>query len=340
MGADPRFYERRGPLDASQASALIGASLSGGAAAEICDVADPSTAVEGDLVFLTKGLETPRPAPGVVVIAPDEAVASSLEGVAAILLHSSPRAAFAKLAARLVRERRHDGDHMIHAGAYVDPSARIGPGAIVGQGAKIGPGADIGPGAIVGPGVSIGEDVRLGARAVVMCSMIGRSCEISAGAVIGEAGFGLAYEDGEVFTVPHLGRVRMEDEATLGANATVDRGMLLDTRIGRGARIDNLCHIAHNVDVGEYAVMAAFAGVSGSAMIGAGAQFGGRVGVADHLVIGAGARLAADAAVMRDVPAGETWAGSPAQPIQRFMRETAWVRRESSRKGRAKGETG
>jgi len=186
----------------------------------------------------------------------------------------------------------------------------------------------------------IGAHTRIGVRASVQCALIGARCEISSGAIVGEAGFGLAYEEGEVFTMPHLGRVVIEDEVTLGANTTIDRGMLTDTHLGKGTRIDNLCHIGHNVDVGAYAVMAAFAGISGSTVIGAGARFGGRVGVADHFKIGEGARLAADAAVMKDVPSGETWAGSPAQPIQSFMRETAWLRRTVAResKSRRKGE--
>jgi UDP-3-O-[3-hydroxymyristoyl] glucosamine N-acyltransferase len=152
--------------------------------------------------------------------------------------------------------------------------------------------------------------------------------------VVGEAGFGLAYEAGAIVTLPHLGRVIVEDEVTIGANSTIDRGMLRDTVLGQGSRIDNLCHVAHNVTLGRHVVMAAFAGISGSVDVGAGAQFGGRVGIADHLSIGAGARLAADAAVMRDVPAGETWAGSPAQPLKSFMREVAWLRRQSGSKAR------
>ena len=191
---------------------------------------------------------------------------------------------------------------------------------------------------MIGPGVVVGARTRIGAGAVIHFAEIGAACEIAAGAVIGESGFGLAYHEGEIVSLPHVGRVVLEDAVTLGANVTVDRGMFDDTRLKAGCRIDNLCHIGHNVVVGEQAVMAAFAGVSGSVSIGAGAQFGGRVGVADHLTIGAGARLAADAAVMRDVPEGETWAGSPAQPIQRFMRETAWVRREAGRRSRTRKE--
>lgn len=334
MGADPRFFERLGPLKASDIAALIGSDLIGDGDVAVFDVSTPDAALAGELMFLAgkAPLETP-PAAGVAIV-PDASWADALPHCEAVLVHRVPRAGFAQAAARLLSTRFHDGGDFIHASAQIAETARLAPGVIVGPDAIIGEGARIEAGAIIGPGVVIGAQTRIGVRANVQCALVGAECEISAGAVVGEAGFGLAYEKGEVFTLPHLGRVIVEDEATLGANATVDRGMLKDTRIGKGVRIDNLCHIGHNVDVGEYAVMAAFAGISGSTIIGAGAQFGGRVGIADHLKIGAGARLAADAAVMKDVPPGETWAGSPAQPIQSFMRETAWLRRAVARKSR------
>jgi len=334
MAADPRFFERLGPLRAADIAALIGADLIGDGDVSVWDVAAPDSAQAGDLVFLAGKAPPKAPPKHGVAIVPRADWASALPHCAAVLVHRVPRAGFAQAAARLLSPRFHEGEALIHPEAQIDETARLAPGVMVGPDAVIAAGVRIEAGAVIGPGVVIGADARIGVRASVQCATIGARCEISAGAVVGEAGFGLAYEAGEVFTVPHLGRVIVEDEATLGANATVDRGMLSDTRIGKGARIDNLCHIGHNVDVGEYAVMAAFAGISGSTIIGAGAQFGGRVGVADHLKIGAGARLAADAAVMKDVPPGETWAGSPAQPLKSFMRETAWLRRAVARKGK------
>lgn len=332
MGADPRFFERLGPLTAGDLAARIGARCHGDSGAAVSDVAEPASAPQGALVFLTRVPAEPVSAPGVVVIAP-EAAAASIDA-AALVIHDAPRAAFARAAALLVSLRGHEGAALICASARIDPSARIAPGVMIGPDAEIGAHADIGPGAVIGPGVVIGAHTRIGARAVIQCTLMGRHCDISAGAVVGEAGFGLAYEAGAIVTLPHLGRVIVEDEVTIGANSTIDRGMLRDTVLGRGCRIDNLCHVGHNVTLGHHVVMAAFAGISGSVDVGAGAQFGGRVGIADHLSIGTGARLAADAAVMRDVPAGETWAGSPAQPLKSFMREIAWLRRQSGRKAK------
>ncbi|MBI1265782.1 MAG: UDP-3-O-(3-hydroxymyristoyl)glucosamine N-acyltransferase [Alphaproteobacteria bacterium] len=330
MGADPRFYERLGPLTAGDLAARVGARCVGDPHAPVSDVAEPGAALAGALVFLTRAPASPVSAPGVVVIAPE--AAAGLIDAAAILVHEVPRAAFARAAAFLVTLLFHDGAELIAASAQIDPTARIAPGVMIGPGAVIGAHAQLGSGAVIGPGVVIGAHTRIGARAAIQCAVIGQFCEVSAGAVIGEAGFGLAYDDDAILTVPHLGRVIVEDDVTIGANSTIDRGMLRDTVLGRGCRIDNLCHIAHNVTVGDHTVMAGFAGVSGSVDIGPRALLGGRVGIADHLKVGAGARIAADAAVMNDVPEGEYWAGSPAQPIKSFMREIAWLRRQVSRK--------
>lgn len=332
MGADARFFERIGPLSAGELAALCGAELMGDAALAIHDVSAPGEAGAGELFFLAKAATSPQPANGACAIVADAAAADALSSAGAVLIARDPRAAFGRACAALLRVRHHVGDAFLHPSATVDPSARMGPGVTVGPDARIGEHVVIGPGAIIGPGVVIGPHCRIGARAVVRCAMVAAEVEILSGAVIGEAGFGLAQDQHGLLSMPHVGRVIIEEDVVIGANSTVDRGMVRDTVLRKGCKIDNLCHIAHNCDIGANAVMAAYTGISGSVSVGAGAQFGGRVGVADHLSIGEGARLAADAAVMRDVPPGETWAGSPAQPIKRFMREAAWLRREANRK--------
>lgn len=339
MAADPRFYEALGPLTAAEIARTIAGDLHGPGDLSVKAIAAPASAGPGDLFFLTdtRSMDALEIS-GAAILVPDAEAGRRATGRGnAAIVTASPKAALARIATRLVRARQHEGEALISSEAEIASGALIAPGAIIGPGAKIAEDAQIGAGAVIGPGVEIGKGTRVGPRVAISFAIVGSNCDISAGAVIGETGFGLAYENGEMLTLPHVGRVIIEDDVTLGANVTIDRGMFEDTRLKRGCRIDNLSHIAHNTVVGEYAVMAAFAGISGSVTIGAGVQFGGRVGVADHLSIGDQARLAADSAVMRDVPAGETWAGSPAQPIRQFMRETAWLRRESGR-GRSGGK--
>ena len=326
MGADRRFFDPLGPRSASDLADLAGAKCLGDPSAAVHELAEPALAGAGDAFFLTS--ETPpHDASGAVAITADPDILQKAPNVVAAIIHDDPKIAFASVGAALYRLRDFNASPDA-AAANIAKSAQIAPGAVLAQGVVIGPDCQIGAGAVIGPGVEIGAGTRIGARAVVQCALIGRGCEIYAGAVIGEAGFGLTPGADGLISLPHYGRVIIEDDVVVGALCTIDRGMLADTVLRKNARIDNHCHIAHNVDVGSSVIMAAFAGISGSVKIGEGAQFGGRVGVADHLKIGAGARLAADAAVMRDVPANEMWAGSPAQPIRSFMRETAWIRRQ------------
>ena len=245
------------------------------------------------------------------------------------LVTRSPQHAYALAAGRLVVPREIDRD--TRATGNFEKDVVIGHGATIGRDVEIGEGTRIGPGATIGPGVRIGRQCRIGAGAVVGFALIGDRVHIHAGAVIGEPGFGAAPGPRGLVSLPQLGRVILQDDVRIGANACVDRGAWDDTVIGERTKIDNLVHIGHNVIVGRDCVMAAYTGISGSCVIGDGCQFGGRAGVIDHITVGPGARIAATAAVMKDVPAGESWAGSPARPIKAWLRQTAWLSRAARR---------
>ena len=174
---------------------------------------------------------------------------------------------------------------------------------------------------------AIGRDCRLGANVTVGFALIGDRVRILSGAVVGEEGFGVAGGRGGAVDVPQLGRVILQDQVTVGANACIDRGAWEDTVVGENTKIDNLVQVAHNVRLGRNCVLAAHTGISGSCNVGDNVMFGGRAGIADHLDIGSGAKIAAAAGVMKDVPAGQIYCGSPARPLRRFMRETAWLAR-------------
>src|SRR5207248_6055397 len=167
----------------------------------------------------------------------------------------------------------------------------------------------------------------IGPGAVIGFALIGDHVRIYAGAVIGEAGFGAAPGPKGVVDLPQLGRVILQDGVTVGANSCIDRGAFEDTVVGENTKIDNLVQIAHNVVIGRNCVLAAHTGISGSTVVGDGCMFGGRAGVSDHVTIGSGARIAAAGGVAKEVPAGETWAGAPARPMARWLRETALLAR-------------
>ena len=330
---DPRFYAVPQPLSASDIANLLGVAITRGDPSRLAaSVAAAGNAGKHDLVFAESeaavaGLRSAR----VCLVTPE--IAASVPDGPAVIAATHPRAAFAKVAERLVHVRALDPEQpRIHPTARVSSKAVLEPGVIVGAGAALGPGVHVGANAVIGPGVQIGANSRVGANASVRCALIGDGVIIYPGAVIGEAGFGLAGGSSGARLTPHFGRVIIQNGVSIGASSCIDRGLLEDTVIGEGSHIDNLCHIGHNCRIGAHVVMAAFAGISGSCEVGDGVQFGGRVGLKDHVRVGAGARIAAGAAVLSDVPAGETWAGYPAKPSRTWMRELAWLARAAQKR--------
>ncbi len=196
-----------------------------------------------------------------------------------------PRLAFAVVGKRLqVSDRRHG----VHPTAAVADSARlaegvwIGPQAVVEEQAELAAGVQIGAGCVIGDGVRIGADARLYPRVVVYAgTTIGARVVVHAGAVLGADGFGYARdaETGEYTQFPQQGKLVIEDDVEIGANTTIDRGALEETRIGRGSKLDNLVHIGHNCRIGRNVVMAAQTGISGSSVVEDGAILGGQVGI-------------------------------------------------------------
>ncbi|WP_442756647.1 UDP-3-O-(3-hydroxymyristoyl)glucosamine N-acyltransferase [Methylocystis sp. JAN1] len=249
------------------------------------------------------------------------------------LLADDPQRAMAVAAAALfpqaLRPESLFGASGVSPGAVVHPEARlepgvvIDPGAFVGPGAEIGSGTTIGPHAVIGPHVRIGRDCAIGAQASVICSLIGDRVIIHPGARLGQDGFGFAKGEKGWLKTPQLGRVIVQDDVEIGANATIDRGATRDTIIGEGTKIDNLVQIGHNVVIGRFCAIVAQTGVAGSCVIGDYVALGGQSAVAGHLTIGDGAAIAAKSGVMRDVPPGGRYGGSPARPLRRFLRAAA-----------------
>ncbi|MBL8536315.1 MAG: UDP-3-O-(3-hydroxymyristoyl)glucosamine N-acyltransferase [Hyphomonadaceae bacterium] len=325
---DPRFYEALGPVTARALSPSE--QIGGDPESLVRGVAPADRAGPGDLCYLEprKGASPLSNAPAVCIVT--AAHAHLAPNASALILSERPRAAFARLAPLVLRPRSCDAGVFVHPEAQLEDGVRLGAGVVIGAGASVGAGADIAPNAVIGPGVAIGRRTRIGARASIAFALVGDDVSILAGAVIGEQGFGVAGDASGPIDVPHFGRVIIQDKVTVGANSCIDRGVFDDTVIGEGAKIDNLCHVAHNCTIGRGVLIAAFGGISGSTVVGDGVTLGGRVGIADHRTIGPGATLAGGAAVFQDVPAGEVWSGYPAKPLRKWLREAAWISRKAA----------
>lgn len=226
----------------------------------------------------------------------------------------------------------------VHASSTVHPSADIAATASVGPGCVVEAGAVLGEGVVLVAGVFIGRDAEIGAGSVLhpgavvseRC-LVGRRCVLHPGAVVGADGFGYrARPDGPgLVKIPHLGDVRLGDEVELGANTCVDRAKFGSTRIGEGTKIDNLVQIGHNCEIGRWCVICGQVGVSGSVRMGDGVVVGGGSKFKDNISVGSGAQIAGGAGVMNDVPAGESWLGSPAGPAREQAANYAALRRLS-----------
>ena len=204
---------------------------------------------------------------------------------------------------------------VVATGAHVDPTAAVGACAVVEAEARVGARSRVGALCFVGAGAVLGDDVVLHPRVVVAEGVrIGNRVIVHPGAVLGADGFGYAFDGIMHRKIPQVGGVHIEDDVEIGANSTVDRATLGETRIGRGTKIDNLVQVGHNCDVGEDVILVAQVGVSGSCKIGNRAVLAGQVGLADHVTVGAGAILTAQSGVPNDVPEGKVWSGSPSRP--------------------------
>jgi UDP-3-O-[3-hydroxymyristoyl] glucosamine N-acyltransferase len=326
---DLRFFEPLGPVSLAELAAATGAALARPEDGERT-VSQVSPLGRGDAASVSffadrrylDDLKATRS--GACFIYPDFAHHTP-EGCAG-LITPEPHAAYAAAANRLHRARLAVAtDPPIHPTAQIEDGVILGQGVVIGAGARIGRGTSIGAYSVIGPGVAIGRGGAIGNHVTIGFALIGDRIGILSGAVIGEPGFGVTMGQGKTVDVPQLGRVILQDNVGIGAGTCVDRGAWDDTVIGESTKIDNMVQIAHNVRMGRNCLVAAHSGISGSCIIGDGVSFGGKAGLSDHITIGDRARIAAGAGVMKDVPAGEMWAGLPARPIRRWMRETALV---------------
>ncbi len=210
----------------------------------------------------------------------------------------------------------------IHPTAVIGSSAVISSKAMIGYHVVIEKNAVVGDNVVLSPFVYIGEDVQIGDGSFIHPHVslltgvkIGKNCIIHPGAVIGGEGFGyVSDENGHPLHIPQVGTVVLEDDVEVGANSTIDRATLGETRIGKGTKIDNLVQIGHNCEIGENCLIAAMVGFSGSVRIGKGTMIGGQAGFRDHIEIGENCIIAGGAEVWGNVKANSFVSGAPARP--------------------------
>lgn len=326
-----------GPRRLGELADLCRAELRGAGPDQlVTGVASLADAGPGELAFYANPAYRPHLATtraAAILVAPNDSALPELAG-RVLLVCSSPYAAFAKASAVFHPPAEVvpgiDARACVEPGAEVDASAQVEAFAYVGAGAQVGPGAVLMVGAYVGAGAKIGANTRLYPHAVVRerC-VVGSRCILHSGAVVGADGFGFAFDpagDGEGPVhrkVPQAGIARLEDDVELGANSCVDRATLGETVVGRGAKLDNLIQVAHNVKIGPLCVIAAQAGIAGSTTIGLGVMIGGQAGLIGHIAVGDLAKIGAQSGILRDVEPGQVLQGSPAREGRRWLKTAA-----------------
>ena len=277
---------------------------------------------KGDLSFLANrkyGRELANSKASVIIV-PDNFDGEPAQDQV-LLLHPQPSLALDKVCSYLERRLSPAPEPGIHASAIVSATAKvpesvhIGPMALVEEGAVLGPGCVLGPYAYVGPRAQLGEDTELKTRASVMdrCR-IGRDCVLHPGCVVGSDGFGYETVEEEHLRSPQIGIVVLEDHVDIGSNTTIDRARFSETRIGAGAKLDNLVQIAHNVRIGKGCFLASQVGIAGSSTLGDYVYLGGRAGVSGHLKVGDFSRIGGSTVVYQNLPAKSFVYGDPAMP--------------------------
>jgi len=324
-----------------QIAETLGTRLIGDGRIEVSGVASIESALACDLVFVEeeKHLAAALQSRAGAIVAGE--FAASVRPERPLLISDHPKLTFSRVACLLRKESDLGASTpgSVHATAVIHSSVVLGPGVsvqervVVSEGAQIGENTRLGAGCVIGGGVRIGRACEIYPNVTVYAgTALGDRVIVHAGAVLGSDGFGYVRDrkTGHYEKFPQVGRLVVEDDVEIGANTTIDRGALDETRVRRGAKIDNLVHIGHNCQIGEDVVIAAQTGLSGSIVIENGAVLGGQVGIGEHARIGEGVMLGGQGGVLpHKVLRGKGMAfwGTPAQPLRQYLKQLATLAR-------------
>ena len=312
---------------ALQIAALLGGTVDGDPNVEVWNVAKIEEGAQGMLSFLANPKYIPYiyETKSSVVIVNRDFVAE--KPVAATLIRvDDAYASFAKLLAYY--DQMSQDKKGVSSLAFVSSTAKCGDNIYLGEFAFLGENVSLGNNVKVYPQVYVGDGCVIGDNTVLYPgvrlyrnTVVGQRCIIHAGAVIGADGFGFApQEDGHYEKIPQVGNVTIDDDVEIGANTTIDRSTMGSTRIHKGVKLDNLVHLAHNVEVGENTALAAQVGVSGSTHLGKNCVVGGQSGFVGHLHIANGSKFGGQCGIMGSIKEeNQEFMGTPIQPLRQYL---------------------
>lgn len=324
----------------AQLSGLLNAELIGNGDLNVTGLAHPNYAKESDITFADqeKGIDAAEKSKALSFIteckikksAKTVLIVDNLK-IAATMLHN------AFLEQEYIPEGKIHPTAVISKTAVIGKNVSIGPNAVIGDNTNVGDYTTIEAGCVVRQDTSIGKRCHLYPNVTIYKYVeIKNKVIIHSGTAIGSDGFGYIPYNGEIYKVPQMGKVIIEDNVEIGANSCVDRGTFGNTVIGKNTKVDNLVQIAHNVEIGKNVFLAAQVGVAGSAAIGDGVMAGGQAGISDHIHIAANKKISAKCGVIghiREQDAGEFF-GYPAREAREAFRQMAflaWLNKNSKK---------
>ncbi len=309
---------------------LVGGEARGDPARILRRVRALDAATAEDLSFLTnrRYLDQARSSKAGALL-----VGEGVEGLPQdLLVAAEPYLALARILNRFTPDpEQPQGVHssaVVSESAAISTSASIGPYCVIGERVSVGEGTRIGAHCVLGDDVVVGSGCTLHPRVTLYArSEVGARCILHSGVVVGADGYGFATSGGAHHKLPHIGRAVLEDDVEVGANSTIDRALLGETRVGAGTKIDDLVMVAHNVQVGRGCLLVAQAGIAGSARLGDFVTVAGQSGIIGHVEVGDGVVVATKSAVLQGVDKGRQVAGIPAVDLPQWRRQQALIRR-------------
>ena len=323
-------------FSALQIAELLEGEIVGNPAVEVSGLSKIEEGSKGTLSFLANPKYKHHiytTGASIVIVSKDFEAEKNIPGTCTLIKVEDPYASFAKLL-NLYNQIKHDRKGIAPT-AVVDSTAKLGNDVYVGANTVIEAGVEIGDNAKIYPQVFLGQGVKIGSNTVIHPGtriladcVVGSECVIHAGVILGGDGFGFAPNtENNYQKIAQIGNVIIEDYVEIGANTTIDRATLGSTIIRKGAKIDNLIQIAHNVEIGENTVIAAQTGIAGSTRIGKNCMIGGQVGIIGHINIADGTMIAAQSGIGGSIREKAIVQGSPSLPISDYKKSYVGFRR-------------
>ena len=320
---DHNFYKKTGPHSLSKLAEMISCEFIGNGEILIDDISTLEEARVNDISFFHKKryLESLKKTKSQVILVDKN---FNLDLNKNLIVCKDPYYSMAKVASIFYPDSTYPNYSFNDADKSIefDKSNKISSNTFIHKKAKIGKNCKVGFNSFIGPNVIIGDNCLIGDNVSIYFSIIGQNVKIYQGVRIGSEGFGFIMQQNSIQKIPQLGRVVIGDCVEIGANTTIDRGSIGDTKIGKLTMLDNLVHVGHNVTIGNNCIIAAMTGISGSTIIGNNVLIGGQVGISGHITIGNNVKIAAKSGIMKNIKDNHVVGGYPADNILDWHRNT------------------